>query len=155
MKSKGLKIGLSVLRTAIIAIGTILLVMIASKSGTDESYDVGVANYGGLLDSVYNLTLVALVLCAASTIIFGLVFFFGNIKNRIGSLIGLAVFAVLGLISFYALADDTVLAAYKSSGIEVTPGESMFAGGGIIFVYLLGAIALLTIVWSEVSRFIK
>lgn len=155
MKSQGLKIGLAVLRTLIIAIGSILLIMIAGASVPEETYLEGLANYGGLLNGVYNLMVGALILCAAAAIIFGLVFFFGNIKNRMGSLIGFAVFAVIGLISFYALADGTVLSAYETSGIEVTEGESSFAGGGVIFVYILGGIALLSIIWAEVSRFFK
>ena len=53
-----------------------------------------------------------------------------------GTLIGVAGFAVLGLVSFYVFADDTVLRAYEASGITVTEGESLFAGGGMYFIYL-------------------
>jgi len=59
------------------------------------------------------------------------------------------------LLSFYVLADDSVLNAYEVSGITVTNGESLFAGGGLYFVYLLGTISILTIVVSEVSSALK
>jgi hypothetical protein len=72
-----------------------------------------------------------------------------------GTLVGVAAFAVLGLISFYGLADTSVLRAYEASGITVTEGESWFAGGGMYFVYLLGATALLAIVVAEVNKAIK
>jgi hypothetical protein len=65
------------------------------------------------------------------------------------------VFAILGLVSFYSFADDTVLRAYEASGITVTAGESMFAGGGLYFVYLLGGLSILAILVAEVSRVFK
>ena len=67
----------------------------------------------------------------------------------------MGAFAVLGLISYYALADRTVLRAYEASGITVTEGESWFAGGGMYFVYLLGAAAIASIVVAEVNKAIK
>jgi hypothetical protein len=48
-----------------------------------------------------------------------------------------------------------VLKAYEASGITVTEGESWFAGGGMYFVYLLGAVAMLSIVVAEVNKAIK
>jgi hypothetical protein len=72
-----------------------------------------------------------------------------------GTLVGVAGFAVLGLVSFYVLADSTVLRAYEASGITVTEGESMFAGGGMYFVYLLGLAAIASIVVAEVNKAIK
>ena len=59
------------------------------------------------------------------------------------------------MISFYALADRTVLRAYEASGITVTEGESLFAGGGMYFVYLLGLVAIASIVVAEVNKAIK
>ena len=53
------------------------------------------------------------------------------------------------------LADDTVMRAYEASGITVTAGESMFAGGGLYFVYLLGGLSILTIVAAEVRSALK
>lgn len=155
MNDKGLRIGLGVVRSLIIAVGAILLIMIAGNSVSEETFSEGMANYGGKLDAVYNLTLVVLAICAAGAVLFGIVYFLMNFKQRMGTLIGLIGFIVLAAISFYVLADDTVLRAYESSGIEVTGGESLFAGGGIILVYLLGGLAILAIVWTEISKLLK
>jgi hypothetical protein len=76
-------------------------------------------------------------------------------KSVMGTLIGFAGFVVIGLLSFYVLADDTVLNAYEASGITVSTGESMFAGGGLYFVYLLGSLSILTIVVAEVRSALK
>lgn len=155
MNDKSLRLGLGIFRSLIIALGALLLIAIANKSGTDETFTEGMERYGTSLDMVYLLTLIALVICAASAVLFGLAFFFSNIKQRITTLAGVVVFVLVGIISFYVLADDTVLRAYESSGIKVTPEESRFAGGGMYMVYLLGGGAILSIIWAEVSRFFK
>lgn len=155
MNDKSLRLILGIVRTVIIAAGAFLLISIANNSGTDETYADGVERYGGALDMVYNLTLVALVICAAAAVLFGIGFFFSNIKQRLTTLAGIVVFALIAVISFYVLADDTVLRAYESGGTKVTPEESKFAGGGMFMVYLLGAGAILSIVWAEVSRIFK
>ena len=85
--------------------------------------------------------------------------FVNNLRNdfqsQIGTLTGLSVFLILGLVSYFALADSTVLNAYEASGITVTASESIFAGGSMIFVYILGIAAMLSVVWAEVSSIIK
>lgn len=155
MNDKKLRLGLGILRSLIIAIGAILLISIANLSGGEETYEEGMALYGGSLDMVYLLTLIALVICAAAAVLFGVVFFLSNIKQRMTTLIGLVGFIVIALISFYGLADDTVLRAYEASGESVSTEESRFAGGGMYMVYLLGGGAILAIIWAEVSKLFK
>jgi hypothetical protein len=72
-----------------------------------------------------------------------------------GTIIGFVGFVIIGLLSFYVLADDTVLNAYEASGIKVSAGESLFAGGGLYFVYLLGSLSIFTIVVAEVRSALK
>lgn len=155
MNDKKLRLGLGILRSLIIAFGAILLISIANVSGGEETYEEGMSLYGGSLDMVYLLTLVALVICAAAAVLFGVVFFLTNIKQRMTTLIGIVGFIVIALISFYGLADDTVLRAYEASGESVSPEESRFAGGGMYMVYLLGGGAVLAIIWAEVSKLFK
>jgi hypothetical protein len=155
MNDKTLRVSLGILRSVIIAVGSILLLMIAQKSGTDETYNEGMANYGSQLDLVYTITLIALGLCIFATLAFGLFFFIANIKQRLATLLGIVGFVVIGLISFYVLADGTVLKAYETGGVTVTEGESIFAGGGIYMTYILGLIAVAAIVWAEASKIFK
>jgi len=129
--------------------------MITSKSGADETFVEGQERYGALLDNLFYIIYAVGVACGAAALLFGLYFFVTNIKDRMGTLVGVAGFAVLGLVSFYVLADSTVLRAYEASGITVTEGESMFAGGGMYFVYLLGLAAIASIVVAEVNKAIK
>jgi len=155
MGDKTIKTVLSAVRMLVIVLGALLCVMITSKSGADETFVEGQERYGGLLDNLFYIIYAVGVACGAAAVLFGLYFFATNLKDRMGTLIGVAGFAVLGLVSFYVLADSTVLNAYEASGITVTEGESMFAGGGMYFVYLLGLVAIGSIVVAEVNKAIK
>ena len=155
MGDKTIKTVLSAVRMLVIVAGALLCIMITSKSGADETFVEGQERYGALLDNLFYIIYAVGVACGAAALLFGLYFFVTNIKDRMGTLVGVAGFAVLGLVSFYVLADSTVLRAYGASGITVTEGESMFAGGGMYFVYLLGLAAIASIVVAEVNKAIK
>lgn len=155
MKDKALRTGLGILRTAIIVIGGIFALIVMTKSAGEETYMEGMDAYGSALNTLYSLTLIAMIVCAAAAVVFGLVYFLLNLKSRMGTLIGVVAFIVLGLISVYVLADSTVLAAYEKSGISVSESTSQLSGGGLMLVYLLGAIAILAIVWTEAKKIIQ
>ena len=146
---------LSIVRMAVIVAGALLCVLITSRSGADETFVEGQERYGALLDNLFYIIYAVGIACGAAAILFGLYFFATNLKEKMGTLIGVAGFLVIGLVSFYGLADSTVLRAYEASGITVTEGESMFAGGGMYFVYLLGAVALASILFAEANKAIK
>ena len=155
MGDKTIKTVLSAVRMLVIVAGALLCVMITSKSGADETFVEGQERYGALLDNLFYIIYAVGIACGAAAVLFGLYFFATNLKAKMGTLIGVAGFAVIGLVSFYGLADSTVLRAYEASGITVTDGESLFAGGGMYFVYLLGLVALGSIVVAEVNKAIK
>tara|TARA_Y100000739_G_C20600162_1_gene462501 strand:- start:441 stop:920 length:480 start_codon:yes stop_codon:yes gene_type:complete len=146
-------------RLAIIALGVILVAIIVYCSGADESYLEGNANYGIFLDGLFYIIYAVGAACAVAAVGFGVFTFIkklsSDFKSQRGILSGLGVFIAMGLISYFALADSTVLNAYESSGITVTPAESVFAGGSMIFVYILGIAAILSVVWSEVRSIFK
>jgi hypothetical protein len=150
---------LSGLRMAIIGLGVVLVAIIVLSSVTDESFVEGDANYGIYLDGLFYIIYAVGAACAGAAVGFGVYTFVSNLKNhfqsQIGTLSGLSVFLILGLVSYFALADSTVLNAYEASGIKVTSSESVFAGGSMIFVYILGVAAILSVVWAEVSSIIK
>ena len=155
MGDKTIKTVLSAVRMLVIVAGALLCIMITSKSGADETFVEGQERYGALLENLFYIIYAVGIACGAAAVLFGLYFFATNLKAKMGTLIGVAGFLVIGLVSFYGLADSTVLRAYEASGITVTEGESMFAGGGMYFVYLLGLVALGSIVVAEVNKAIK
>lgn len=159
MGDNKLNLILSGLRIAVIALGVILMGIIVSSSVADESFVEGESNYGTYLDAVFYIIYAVGIASAASAVGFGLVAFVrglvNDFKSQLGTLIGLIAFATIGIVSYLALADSTVLNAYEASGITVSPSESIFAGGSMIFVYILGIAAVVSVVWTEISSIFK
>lgn len=154
MMDQVLRISLSILRSLIIVVGAVLCIIIVSRSVNEESILEGMERYGLLLNGVYYMTLGVLILCAAAAVIFGIVFFIANIKKNIGMLIGIVAFAVIALISVYVLADSSIHPGWVTD-VPATANESRLGGGGIYMVYILGVVAIGSILWTEVSRFFK
>jgi len=150
---------LSALRIGIISLGVILVIIIVSNSVADESFVEGDANYGGFLDLMFYIIYAVGIAAALAAVGFGIYNFVMNLVNdyrsQIGTLTGISVFLLIGLLSYFAFADGTVMKAYESSGITVSESESIFAGGSMIYVYLLGLAAIASIVWAEVSSIFK
>ena len=155
MDEKTIRKVVSVLRILIIAVGAVLCGAIIVKSGADETFVEGQERYGTLLDTLLYIIYAVGVACGAAALLFGLYFFATNLTNRVGTLSGGGAFILIGLISFFVLADGTVLRAYELSGIVVSELESHVAGGCMYFVYLLGAVAIASVVVAEVNRAIK
>ncbi len=150
---------LSALRIGIISLGVILVIIIVSNSVADESFVEGDANYGGYLDLMFYIIYAVGIAAALAAVGFGIYNFVMNLVNdyrsQIGTLTGISVFLLIGLLSYFAFADGAVMKAYESSGITVSESESIFAGGSMIYVYLLGLAAIASIVWAEVSSIFK
>jgi len=150
---------LSALRIGIISLGVILVIIIVSSSVADESFVEGDANYGGFLDLMFYIIYAVGIAAALAAVGFGIYNFVMSLvddyRAQIGTLTGVSVFLLIGLLSYFAFADGTVMKAYESSGITVSESESIFAGGSMIYVYLLGIVAIASIVWAEVSSILK
>lgn len=159
MGDNKLNLILSGLRIAVIALGVILMGIIVSSSVADESFVEGEANYGTYLDTVFYIIYAVGVASALAAVGFGLVAFVkglvSDFKSQLGTLAGLIAFILIGVVSYFALADATVLNAYEASGITVSASESVFAGGSMIFVYILGVAAVASVVWAELSSIFK
>jgi hypothetical protein len=150
---------LSGLRSTIIALGVLLVGVIVLSSVADESFVEGEANYGAYLDGLFYIIYAVGAACALAAVGFGVYAFatklITDFKSQTGTLAGISVFLLIGLLSYFAFADSAVLNAYEVSGITVSPSESIFAGGSMIFVYLLGVAAVAAVVWAEVSSIFK
>tara|TARA_B110000091_G_scaffold107410_1_gene116366 strand:+ start:45 stop:524 length:480 start_codon:yes stop_codon:yes gene_type:complete len=159
MKENIINIILKTLRMAIMVLGVILIVIIVSSSVADESRIEAEASYGEFLDWMFYIIYTVGIASALAAVLFGLVTFViklvNDFKSQIGTLAGMSVFLLIGFLSYFVFADGTVMSAYESSGLIVTESESVFAGGSMIYVYLLGIVALASIVWAEVSSIFK
>ena len=159
MEENKINFALTGLRLVIISLGVILVAIIIGKSNGDESFVEGEANYGIYLDWMFYIIYTVGIACSLAAVGFGVYSFVmklvNDFKSQLGTLAGISVFAIIGLVSYFILADGAVLNAYEVSGIAVSESESIFAGGSMIYVYLLFVVAAASIVWSEVSSIFK
>ena len=159
MEENKFNFALTGLRLMIISLGVILVAIIIGKSNGDESFVEGEASYGIYLDWMFYIIYTVGIACSLAAVGFGVYSFVmklvNDFKSQLGTLAGISVFAIIGLVSYFILADGAVLSAYEVSGIAVSESESIFAGGSMIYVYLLFVVAAASIVWAEVSSIFK
>ena len=159
MEENKINFALTGLRLVIISLGVILVAIIIGKSNGDESFVEGEANYGIYLDWMFYIIYTVGIACSVAAVGFGVHAFVmklvNDFKSQLGTLAGVSVFAIIGLVSYFLLADGAVLNAYEVSGIAVSESESIFAGGSMIYVYLLFIVAAASSVWAEVSSIFK
>lgn len=154
MGDKFFQTALSALRIGIIAAGVLLTLLIVQNSTADESVLDGENHYGTYLDWLLNMVYAVGIAAAAAAVLFGIAQFAMNFKKRLATLVGIIVFVVLALIGFFGL-QGTIDEPYQLGGLVVTPQEEFIAGGGLYFVYLLGGLSIVAIVFAEVSRLFK
>lgn len=149
MVGRGLQFGL-------IAIGVILFFMIMAGESTNDD---GSFNHDeGSIMGYIMLGEWMMYLCAAIIIIFAVTQIAMNVKQSIPTLIGIGVFALILLMSYYAFASGDLLPQWlsdKPDAINPTEGESKLAGAGLIATYILGTITILGIVAGEVLKVFK
>ena len=159
MEENKINSALTGLRLVIISLGVLLVAIIIGKSNGDESFVEGEANYGVFLDWMFYIIYTVGIACSVAAVGFGVYAFVmklvNDFKSQLGTLAGVSVFAIIGLASYFILADGAVLNAYEVSGIAVSESESIFAGGSMIYVYLLFVVAAASIIWAEVSSTFK
>lgn len=159
MEENKINFALTGLRLVIISLGVLLVAIIIGKSNGDESFVEGEANYGIYLDWMFYIIYTVGIACSLAAVGFGVYSFVmklvNDFKSQLGTLAGISVFAIIGLVSYFILADGAVLNAYEVSGIAVSESESIFAGGSMIYVYLLFVVAAASIIWAEVSSIFK
>ena len=154
MKDKAIKTLLAVVRSSIVVAGIVLSVLIAGRSVANESVTEGSERYGWLLDQLLYINYGVVIACAAGAILFGLGLFVINLRQRMATVVGLAAFAVITLVS-YSLASDEVLKAYEAGGLVVTAAESKLSDAGLIMSYILSVASIVAILAAELTRAFK
>lgn len=154
MKDKAIKTLLAVVRSSIVVAGIVLSVLIAGRSVANESVTEGSERYGWLLDQLLYINYGVVIACAAGAILFGLGLFVINLRQRMATVVGLAAFAVITVVS-YSLASDEVLKAYEAGGLVVTAAESKLSDAGLIMSYILSVASIVAILAAELTRAFK
>ena len=107
-----------------------------------------------ITEAILKWTYILLGITLAVTIIFPIIFMFTNPKSlkRLG--IVLVISAVLIFIS-YRLADDTVMDLIGYSGPDNVPGTLKVVGTSLIFTYILGVAAIVSILYSSIANIFR
>jgi hypothetical protein len=151
MNEKSVSLISKVLMYGIVAIGVIMIMLTLLNWDSISGNRADIDSYvGGAMWVCY----IGFMIAAAIALIFGVVHFLGNIKNSKGTLVGIVGFVIIIAIS-YALSSDEVLRAFTTGGSNPTPSIVKWSGAGIVMVYILGLLAILAAIFSEVSRLFK
>lgn len=138
MENKTLNLVLNVLAFAIGIVGLFLSIRI-------------MAGYEDVISTALWLVYILMIVAGGVAILFGLVGLFTNLRRNIPLLIGLVGFVVIALIA-YNVASDEVLRSYSQ---DITPRTSQLSGMGIIVMYVMLIIAVITAILGEVMRLFK
>jgi len=134
-------------------VGAVLLAMIISEGDTaiDAAY-----RSGGDTSSVDQIAYVAYVtfgLILAFVVIFVIKNLFSSTGSLKGTLIGIGAFTAVIVVSYLFSGGDTT--EYFEQKVQVTESKSHIVGAGLVSFYILGALAIFSILFSGVKKLIK
>lgn len=106
-----------------------------------------------VLDNYIRLAYVALIITAVLAILFPIVFMVQNPKNSLKLLVILVVFVVIGFIC-YSLAGNA-FSLIRLESLETTEQVSKSVGAALIFTYVIGGLAVVSIIYSGITGLFK
>ncbi len=138
---------------ALSLIGAILLALIISKG--DEAFESAYANQEStaLIDNMSYLAYVVLAVIILFVVFFVLKNLVTHTSSLKSTLIGAGAFLAVLLISYMLTSGDTT--QYFNNDIAATESTSHMVGAGLVSFYVLGAIAILSMLFSGVKKLIK
>jgi hypothetical protein len=106
-----------------------------------------------ILDNYIRLAYVALIICSVLAILFPILFMVQNPKNALKMLAGLVGFVIIGFIC-YSIASNSFNVVQLET-LKTTAETSKIVGAGLYFTYIIGGIAVITILFSGLSGLFK
>ncbi|GAB4333743.1 MAG: hypothetical protein Kow00127_25110 [Bacteroidales bacterium] len=130
----------------LIALAVILqaLVLVKGEEGLTGS---------SVLDNYAYLAYIALAIAALLALIFPVIFMVQNPKNALKVVIGLAGFVIIGFIC-YSIAGNS-FDIVKLEELETTADVSKMVGAALYFTYIVGGLAVVSILFSGIAGLIK
>ena len=92
---------------------------------------------------------ILLAVATLAAVVFPIIQLAQNPKNAKGALVGIGALVVVLGISYVLAADN------NPSNIEITADAAKQVGTGLYAFYLLSAVAIIAVVYSEVAKFFK
>jgi hypothetical protein len=106
-----------------------------------------------VLDNYAVLAYVSLGIAAILAVMFPIIFMIQNPKNLIKLLIGIGGFVIIGFIC-YSVADNT-FNIVQLEELKTTADISRWVGAGLYFTYIVGGLAVISILYSGISGLFK
>lgn len=106
-----------------------------------------------ILDNYIRLAYVALIICSVLAILFPILFMVQNPKNALKMLAGLVGFVIIGFIC-YSIASNSFNVVQLET-LKTTAKTSQMVGAALYFTYIIGGIAVVTILFSGLSGLFK
>jgi uncharacterized protein YacL len=131
-------------------IGAIFLAMIISRGDTsiESAYESG--GDTSIVDNMAYVAYVIFALVVAFVVVFVVKNLFTNTGSLKSTLIGVGAFlAVLALAYMFSGGDKT---AYFYNHVQATDGQSHMVGAGLVAFYILGALAILAMLYSGAKK---
>jgi len=107
-----------------------------------------------IMETILKWSYVLLFVTIAVVIGFQLLFMFTNLKSLKSTGIILAIAGAL-IFASYQLADDAVLNLISYKGPDNVPGTLHTVGTALIFTYILGVVAIVSILYSSIANLFK
>ncbi len=144
---------LRIIAAVLSLIGAVLLAMIISTG--DDVIDAAYLSGGdtGSVDNMIYISYVIFGLVLAFVLIFVIKNLFSNTGSLKSTLLGAGAFVAVLVVSYLFSGGDTT--AYFDQGVQVTEGTSKLVGAGIASFYIFGALAIFSILFSGIKKFIK
>ncbi len=106
-----------------------------------------------VLDNYAILAYVSLGIAALLALIFPIIFMIQNPKNLIKILIGIGGLVIIGFIC-YSIADNT-FDIVKLEELKTTADVSRSVGAALYFTYIVGGLAVISIIFSGIAGIFK
>lgn len=117
----------------------------------------GVEELGSSMGLFFNFTYVIIALIGLVIVSFGIIQFIDKPKSAIRMLIALGILGLIALIAYQIASPDIdeKFVAEIADDVTVTDSLSRGIGAGLIGTFILAGLAVLTIVYSWISKIIK
>ena len=130
---------LQILLGAILAISALLGILFYANVISDD-----VVLYWGYI---------LVIVTAAITVIAPLIYLIFNLKSAVKFFIILGAMVVLAIISYVLSGNE--FSSLQLEQMKSTAETSVTVGAGLIFLYILAALAILSIIYASISRIFK
>jgi len=141
-------------------LGAVVIVIyyISIMSGLDEFNSLSADDRAttGIFNLGLQATGVLLIICAAAMILFGIYHVITNPKGAIKGIIGVAVLVILFFILYsMAVPETSGIVGNAASDFNLTDVQSKIISAALRSTLIIGALAVLAFVVSEISNFFK